>query len=163
AQRLEAAKWLGRYGTAAKDAAPALGLMLRDDTAVANEAAAALARLGPPPPPPPVKGPPGATPPGGRGAPRARAGARAAGEEGGVPTLLLALNDRRPQTRALAAQALGEIGADTARAVPALCLALRDPDPAVRRDAGLALVNLGPAAVAGLRDALRDEDAALRR
>jgi len=73
------------------------------------------------------------------------------------------LSDRDPDTRARAAQALGEMRDRTA--VPALVQALRDANPNVRIAAVRALGRLGPGASAAtpvLRQMLAEEDRRLR-
>jgi HEAT repeat protein len=164
AERLQGAALLGRYGGAAKAAAPTLAYTMRadPDAAVANEAAAALARIG-------RAGVPYLT-----AALRDRAAAvrqRAAaalavvGPEGrsAAAALLDALKDDSGAVRAVAAHALGEVGGHPDQTVPALCRALRDPAAEVRKQARLALVNLGAAAVPALRAALKAEDTGARR
>jgi HEAT repeat protein len=164
AERLGAAKGLGYYGNAAKDAVPLLGRALReeDDPVVVQELALALARIGPAALPELL----GAMK---DGVPAVRRSAVLALTKFGpeakeaVPVLVFALKDSDGSTRALAAQALGEIGGEPERVVPALCLAFRDPDANVRKQAGLALVSLGATAVAGLKETLKDGDPILRR
>jgi HEAT repeat protein len=164
AQRLQGAALLGRFGTAARDAAPTLDYTLRadPDTAVANEAAVALAKIGRPGVPYLV-----AALEHERKAVRQRAAAALAlaGPEAraAVPALLKALKDDSPQVRAVAARALGEVGGDPQSVAPALCLAFGDVAPEVKQQAGLALVSLGEAAVPGLREALKSPVPALRR
>jgi hypothetical protein len=56
-----------------------------------------------------------------------------------IPTLIRALADEDPETRAAAAGALGELGTNAAAAVPALARALQDDNEAVRTAATKAL------------------------
>jgi HEAT repeat protein len=162
-ERLQGAALLGRYGTAAKAAAPTLDYTMRadPDAAVANEAAASLARIGP-------AGVPYLTAALRHGSPtvrqRAASALAAVGPEARAATaeLLRALKDDSPAVRAVAAHALGEVGGHPRRLVPALCEALGDTAE-VRKQAGLALVALGEDAVPALREALKSPSAARRR
>jgi HEAT repeat protein len=137
---------------------------MRDDpdTAVANEAAASLAKVGRAGVPYLVAAfaheraavrQPAAAAPAGAG-PEARAATAA---------LLQALKNDSRQVRAVAAHALGEVRGDPRLVVPALSLALGDLAPEVRKQAGLALVSLGEDAVPSLREALKSPVPTLRR
>jgi HEAT repeat protein len=163
AERSQAALLLGRYGNAAKAAAPALAIALQGDAdnTAANSAAVALAQVGRP---------------GVKyliealndedAAVRQRAAAAMTllgpDARSAVPALLLALRDDSAQVRAAAAQALGEVGGDPKQVPPALCHALADLVPEVRRQAGLALASLGEDAVPALRTALKSVDPTIR-
>ncbi len=76
------------------------------------------------------------------------------------------LGDARPQVRAAAAEALGNMQADPAATVPALAEALRDEDSGVRQRAAWALLRFGPEArrpaAGALRQALQDPDGRVR-
>jgi HEAT repeat protein len=163
-ERLQGAALLGRYGGAAKAAAPTLAYTMRadPDTAVANEAAAALARIGRAGVPHLIEGLKDE-----RAVVRQRAAAALAviGPEGrsAAPALLDALKDKRPKVRAVAAHALGEVRGDPRQVAPALCKALGDASAEVRQKAMLALANLGGDAVPTLREALKGDDPKLRR
>jgi HEAT repeat protein len=164
AERLQGAALLGRFGSAARGAAPILDYTMRadPDTAVANEAAASLARIG-------RAGVPylvGALKHE-RAAVRQRAAAALAriGPEArsAAPALLMALKDDSAPVRAVTAHALGEVVGDPRLVVPALCLAFGDAAPEVKKQAGLTLVSLGEDAVPALRDGLKSPIAAMRR
>jgi HEAT repeat protein len=75
---------------------------------------------------------------------------RAVGGTKAVPVLLSALDDKNPQVREAAAEALGELGAISAPAVPQLIASLNEDDDVlsfyVQRAAAKALGNIGPAA-----------------
>jgi hypothetical protein len=60
-----------------------------------------------------------------------------------IPDLIASLKSGDPETRALAADALGHFGADAGAAVNPLIAALGDKNPRVRSSAGLALGNIG--------------------
>jgi HEAT repeat protein len=164
AERLQGVALLGRFGSAARGAAPTLDYTMRDDpdTAVANEAAASLAKIG-------RAGVPYLTAAlrHERAAVRQCAAAALAliGPEArsAAPALLMALKDDSAQVRAVAAHALGEVKGDPRVIVPALSLALDDRAPEVKKQAGLALVSLGNDAVPGLREVLKSAVPALRR
>jgi HEAT repeat protein len=164
AERLQGAALLGRFGSAAKGAAATLDYTMRDDpdTAVANEAAAALAKIGRAGVPYLI-----AALKHERAAVRQRAAAALAliGPEArsAAPALLTALKDDSAQVRAVAAKALGEVGADPHKVAPALCQALRDPAPQVNKQAGPALASIGEGAVPALRKVLQGDDVHSRR
>jgi hypothetical protein len=109
----------GRFGSAAKGAAPTLDYTMRNDpdTAVANEAAASLARIGRAGVPYLVTALTHE-----RAAVRQRAAAAlaVAGPEArsATPALLKALKDDSRQVRAVAAHALGEVRGDPRLVVP---------------------------------------------
>jgi HEAT repeat protein len=161
--RLAAVKRLGSYGASAILAAEQLGKMVQEDpdTQVANQAALALAKIGP------------------AGARELAAAVRsektvvrhralvALGKMGpaakeALEALMDALEDADSPCRAWAAFALGEMGAAAAPAVDALCLALRDSNAEVRKQALLALANIGPESVPSLQKLLADEEAPVR-
>src|SRR5690606_28309794 len=122
AVRWGAARALGRLGTAAIPAVPALTKILKDPSVQARWAAAkSLWAIGP---------------------------AAAAA----VPALIESLGDQSWVVRWSAARALGAIGAGERLdpAVAALAGALRDPDSRGCEAAGFALEALGPAAAAAL-------------
>ena len=79
--------------------------------------------------------------------PRAKIGAN---PERVVPLLILSLQDRHPQVRAEAVEALGLFGAKAKVAIPALSVALHDKDPFIREMAGEALNRIDPEAVTEL-------------
>ncbi len=83
-----------------------------------------------------------------------------------LPALVTALKDADGRVRALAAQAVGEIGADAAAAVPQLVSLLKNPEEGSRTTACFALARIGPAAkdaLPALRAALADPSAYVRR
>jgi HEAT repeat protein len=83
-----------------------------------------------------------------------------------LPALIAALQDRDARVRGLAAQAIGEIGPNAARAVPALITLLTDSEEGSRNSACIGLTGIGPAAKAALpalRIALSDPSADVRR
>ena len=82
-----------------------------------------------------------------------------------VPRLVRALKDPDNWVSALAAEALGEMGAGADEAIPALARSLRHPNPQVRANTAEALGKLGPAAAAAvpaLERAAGDEDGGVR-
>jgi len=85
--------------------------------------------------------------------------------EAAVPSLMRALRDQDNGVCALAAEALGQMGASADGAIPSLVRTLRHISPEVRRAAALALGRMGETA-AGARPALetaaRDEDGGVR-
>ncbi len=83
-----------------------------------------------------------------------------------LPDLIRALADSDGRVRGLAAQAIGEIGADASSAVPELVSLLKNPDEGSRTTACFALGRIGPAAkdaLPALRAALADPSAYVRR
>ena len=73
--------------------------------------------------------------------------------------------DSRPEVRAQAVRALGNVGPEIPEVVPALIKALGDPDPGIRGQAALALLKFGPAAkdaIPALTKAQNDEDETVR-
>jgi HEAT repeat protein len=161
--RLAAIKQLGSWGTAASLAASDLGALLADpDDEVANQAAAALAEIGPLA----VKELMQAARPPATAAVRQRAlsalskmgpDARAA-----LPTLKEALQDRHTPCRLFAAIALSEMGEDAKAVIPDISRTLTDNDQGVRNQAAQALANLGDEALPALRIMVEDEDWAVR-
>jgi len=82
-----------------------------------------------------------------------------------VPRLMRALRDPDNWVSALAAEALGEMGAGADEAIPALVRSLKHVNPQVRANAAEALGKLGAAAAAAapaLGRAARDEDGGVR-
>jgi len=78
---------------------------------------------------------------------------------------LEAQSDSRPEVRAQAVRALGNVGPDVPEIVPALIQALDDTDPHVRGEAVLALFKFGPAAnpaIPALTNAQNDGDESVR-
>jgi hypothetical protein len=76
-----------------------------------------------------------------------------------LPALITTLDDPDFRARALAAQALGDIGASAAAAVPALVKLLASEDEGLRNSACIGLRGIGPparGALAALRHALSD-------
>lgn len=83
-----------------------------------------------------------------------------------LPALVVAIRDSDSDVRALAAQAVGGIGANAADAVPALTEILENGDEGSRNSACIALGQIGPAAKAALpvlRAALSDTSQDVRR
>ena len=83
-----------------------------------------------------------------------------------LKALTAALSDPDDRVRALAAQAIGAIGADASSAVPALTALLGSPDEGSRNSALIGLTKIGPAARSALpavRNALSDPSADVRR
>lgn len=115
--RVAAAAVIGKMGTAAANAVPALCDLLRqeDDPRIKTAVAAVLGGLG-------------------------LAGKTA------TPSLITALKDADAGVRVAAALALGKFKLDGPFAVPALTAALADGEPRVRLAAALALGSYGPAA-----------------
>jgi hypothetical protein len=82
-----------------------------------------------------------------------------------VPGLIVLLSSAEPRGRALAADELGNRGAQAAPAVPALRLELSDPDRQVRASAAQALGGIGtadPDVLADLQRSLRDPSEEVR-
>jgi HEAT repeat protein len=80
-----------------------------------------------------------------------------------APLLTSALKDDNWQVRRSAAFALGCLEGEAAKHQAALEALLRDPNPAVKQNAAWALGKAGPSAIPKLREALRDEDAFVKR
>jgi HEAT repeat protein len=83
-----------------------------------------------------------------------------------LPELITALHDVDPRVRALAAQAIGEIGPMAASAVPGLVALLGNPDEGSRNSACIGLTGIGPAAreaLPALQRALSDPSPDVRR
>ncbi len=157
--RLKAVKKIGALGLAARSVAPKLGLLVQEDPydKVADEAARALAQIGPAGVPELVKAVQHEKVPVRNRALWALGLMGPVGKEA-VDALKAALRDPKGQLSALAAIALGEMGADAEPAIPALCRALRDRDPLVRTQAAIALRNIGAAAIPQVRELLGDDD-----
>jgi HEAT repeat protein len=83
--------------------------------------------------------------------------------EPAVPALVAALRDADSRVRMGAATALGHIGPAAQAAIPDLILALRDGNLIFCRLAAQALSLIGPSAVGPLTEALRQDDANVRR
>ncbi|MCY7321367.1 MAG: HEAT repeat domain-containing protein, partial [Phormidesmis sp. CAN_BIN36] len=82
-----------------------------------------------------------------------------------IPSLVIALQDSRPEIRLKAIDSLAVIGATAKAAVPDLQNALKDPDEQVRQSAAKALGNIGvnaKAAVPDLINTLNDDSEAVR-
>ena len=128
--RVEAARVLGDFGTAARMAAPALIESLKDrDPIMRRNAAFALGKIGAP--------------------------ARLA-----TPALAQALCDRNDEVRMYAAIALKRLGPGAEAAIPALRAAMKDPNWQVRERAALAVGTVGrnrEGVVEALEAALQDE------
>src|SRR5882724_5764676 len=138
--RLKAVKKIGALGLAARSVAPKLGVLVQEDPydKVADEAARALAQIGPAGVPELVKAVQHEKVPVRNRALWALGLMGPAGKEA-VGALKDALLDPQPALSAMAAMALGDMGADAAPAIPALCRALRHRDPRVRTQAAIAL------------------------
>jgi HEAT repeat protein len=83
-----------------------------------------------------------------------------------LPELIAALHDVDPRVRALAAQAIGEIGPTAASAVPGLVALLGNPAEGSRNSACIGLTGIGPAArqaLPALQQALSDQSPDVRR
>jgi HEAT repeat protein len=83
-----------------------------------------------------------------------------------LKALTAALSDTDDRVRALAAQAIGAIGAEASSAVSALTALLSSPDEGSRNGALIGLTRIGPAARSALpavRNALNDPSADVRR
>lgn len=134
--RARAAEALGDIGGVAADTASALVEATRDDNdRVRGKAIEALGKIG------------------------------EAAADVAVPRLVRALKDPDNWVSALAAEALGEMGAGADEAIPALVRSLRHANPQVRANTAEALGKLGPAAVAAvpvLERAAGDEDGSVR-
>jgi len=163
AHRLEALKQLGRLGTAAKEAAPAIGQALRDaeDVDEVSRATATLAMIGP-------AGVPELTPlfkdarvAHARHAAAALAKMGPAGKKA-APYLVAVLKDRDPVVRGFAAQALGEIGDFSEEVIFALFGMIVDPVPQVRQQAAQAILRAGPKAVPGLKEIMSQGEGVVR-
>jgi HEAT repeat protein len=138
--RRNAAFALGKLGSSAHDAVPALNKVLqKDESPKVREAAAfALGEI-------------------------AKESIKAAGNPELVPALTAALKDEHWIVRRSAAFALGCLEKDAAPAQEALEGLLRDAFPEVRQNAAWALGKLGVEAIPKLRQALRDNDPLVKR
>jgi len=162
AERLRAAKDLGRLGWLAREAMPALVGALKDDDARVREASAhAVGQMGP------------------EALPALAAmlthhdkyvrrnAVWAMGKLGALarpvlPDLCRGLKDSDPRTASGAAQALGNMGADGAEAVPQLAEAMRGTNIVLCRLAAKALSQIGPPALATLIAHLQHSDPFVR-
>lgn len=162
ADRLRAAKDLGRLGWLARDAMPALVCALDDEDAKVRETAAhAIGGMGPEALPVLVRM---------LGHPDKyvrRNAVWALGKLGplarpALPDLCQSLKDADPRTASGAAQALGNMGADGADGVPALAEAMRGTNIVLCRLASKALSQIGPPALATLIAHLQHADPFVR-
>ena len=162
AERIRAAKTLGRLGWLARDALPALSRVLEDDDAKAREAAAyAVGQIGPDALPilsamldhhdKYVR----------------RNAVRAMGKLGplarpALSDLCRTLKDTDPRTASGAAQALGNMGREAGEAVPHLAEAMRGANIVLCRMAAKALSEIGSPALATLIVHLQHSDPFVR-
>ncbi len=139
-ERRNAAFALGKMGMYAANAVPALQRTLEKDASpkVREATAFALGEI-------------------------SRESAKAAGDPQLVAILTKALTDDAWQVRRSAAFALGCLEKEAVAAREPLELALRDKSPEVRQNAAWALGRLGESAIPKLREALRDDDAFVKR
>jgi HEAT repeat protein len=139
-RRRSAAFALGKLGSAAAEAAPALRkTMEKDESPKVREAAAfALGEI-------------------------VRGSLKVAADPQLVPALTAALKDEHWLVRRSAAYALGCVERDAAPAQDVLEALLKDAFPEVRQNAAWALGKLGTAAIPKLRVALRDGDPLVKR
>jgi HEAT repeat protein len=162
AQRLQAAKDVGRLGWLAREALPILVIALQDGDAKVREAAAhAIGQMGP-----------DALPEltvmlNHRDKYVRRHAAWAMGRLGplarpALNSLCVALKDSDPRTASGIAQALGNMGADGAEAIPSLAEAMRGTNIVLCRLAAKALSQIGPPAVATLIAHLQHSDPFVR-
>ena len=158
-----AALELGQFGAPARPAMRALVPYLTDDTAGPN-AIIAVGRIGDPDGVAVTELRRFAAAPTSRHRGLAVAALGELNAAEAVPDIVVALGDRRKDTRILAARALGDIGADAA--VPELAALLDDADAQVRAAAATALGRIGPAAapaVSALAELLQAGDPRLRQ
>jgi HEAT repeat protein len=73
-----------------------------------------------------------------------------------IDTLATALRHRAPKVRRLAALYLRDLDADTTPAIPDLVRTLNDDDKEVRTNAAFTLMDIGPAAIPAVEQALND-------
>lgn len=160
--RHQAARQLGNLGVAAREAAPALGKLLRDPIAeVRSGAAKALAQIGKPAVEELI-----AALKDRDAAVRIRA-AQALAQAGpddkeAVPALIAALADKQTEVRAAVVDALGEMGAEGKEAAPRLMRLFHDPSPRVRERIPRALARMGSAAIDPLSNAIGEEKIEVR-
>ncbi len=140
AARRGAAYALGKLGSGAFSAVPALIKRLKDDTSpkVRDASAFSLGEIG-------------------------RDSLMAAGDANLVPALSAALKDPDSLVRRSAAYALGNLGPDAAAAVDDLTAAQGDARPEVRQNVAWALGKMGLAGFPGIRKALGDPDPLVQR
>lgn len=161
-ERLRAAKDLGRLGWLAREALPALVVLLRDEDAKVREGAAhAIGQMGP------ESLPTLSTMLGHDDKYVRRNAIWAMGKLGpmarpALGILCEALKDTDPRTASGAAQALGNLGADGADAVPALAEAMRGTNIVLCRLAAKALSQIGTPALATLIAHLQHSDPFVR-
>ena len=162
ADRLRAAKNLGRLGWLARDAMPALVVALNDEDGKVREAAAqAVGQMGP------EALPTLSSMLGHEDKYVRRHAVWAMGKLGplarpALPVLCAALKDCDPRTGSGAAQALGNMGADAAEAVAALAEAMRGTNIVLCRLASKALSQIGTPALATLIAHLQHSDPFVR-
>jgi HEAT repeat protein len=162
ADRVRAAKDLGRLGWLAREALPALvGALFDDDAKVRESAAHAVGLMGP-------EALPALVEMLGHDDKYVRRNAVwALGKLGplarpALGDLCMALKDADPRTASGAAQALGGLGADGADAVPMLAEAMRGTNIVLCRLAAKALSQIGPPALATLIAHLQHADPFIR-
>jgi HEAT repeat protein len=162
ADRVRAAKDLGRLGWLARDAMPALVAALKDDDAKVREAAAqAVGQMGP-------DALPALTAMLGHSDKYVRRnavwalGKLGAAARAALRDLCQTLKDSDPRTASGAAQALGNMGADGAEAVAPLAEAMRGTNIVLCRLAAKALSQIGPPALATLIAHLQHTDPFVR-
>lgn len=127
-RQVSAARILGRTGSAAATAVPALAQALASDSSSVRKATAeALGQVGP-------------------------------AAEAALPALTLALNDWNPTVRQAAARSLSALGLAAEPAVPALIQRLPDEVDEVRQAATAALATVGAPAVPALIEILENRD-----
>ncbi len=161
--RLKAVATLGRKGSAAKDAVPALGKALHDlDEDVRTAAGRALAQIGPAAVPVLIEELKNPLFQYSKQAARSLAliGPEAADA---VPALTRSLKVNDAEVRAMAAHALAEIGPAAAKAATALTLVLDDPSKEVKKQARAALARIGAQAIPALRGALKSSNPSIRQ
>ncbi len=162
AERMRAAKALGRLGWLARDAMPALVAALHDDDSKVRECAAhAIGQMGPDALPTLV----GML--GHEDKYVRRHAVWALGKLGplarpAISDLCRSLKDTDPRTASGAAQALGSMGADAADGVPALAEAMRGTNIVLCRLASKALSQIGTPALATLIAHLQHADPFVR-
>jgi HEAT repeat protein len=160
--RLKAMKDWGNKGAAGRDAIPVLsGYMRLTNNEIADQAAGALAQIGPAAVAELVKA---LDDPSAAVRRRALRALHIMGPDGSEAVLAVSALLKSPdaKTRILAAQVLAEMGPRAEPAVAALAEALRDADATVRLWAAQALHDIGSHTVEHVVAALRDEKAPVR-
>jgi HEAT repeat protein len=79
-----------------------------------------------------------------------------------VPQFLPLLQDKNPEVRLRAVNALGSISYSAKAAIPSLILLLKDPNKEVRSDAAGVIGSIGEAAIPSLMPLFKDPDKAVR-